>query len=58
MKTLEELKQELGGAEAAWEAADAAWEAADDAYDAAREALFAAQNAYNKKLKEAEDEDT
>ena len=51
MKTLEELKQELGGAEAAYDAAD-------DAYFAAREALFAAQNAYNKKLKELEGEDT
>ena len=50
MKTLEELKQEMGPAWADWwdavraAARDAAWEAARDAY--------------NKKLREIESEDT
>ena len=35
MKTLEELKQEMDTAWAAWDDADAAWEAADAAFDAA-----------------------
>jgi len=63
VKTLEELKQELDDARAAWTAADdaanAAWTAAAwDAANAAWDAWDAAWYAYNKKLKEIENEDT
>ena len=53
MKTLEELKQEMDAAWADW------WYAAtwDAAWDAAYAAWGAAYAAYNKRLKELEDED-
>ena len=63
MKTLEELKQEMDIALAAWDAARAvaaardawgAWYDADDAWDA----YAVACAAYNKKLREVESEDT
>ena len=54
MKTLEELKQEMDIARAAWDA----WGADDDAaWDAAWGAYLVAQDAYDKKLKEMADED-
>jgi len=79
VKTLEELKQEMDIALAAYATADdaeditwRAWDAADDVYnagwaawdDAARDAATArttwrnARDAYKKRLKELDDEDT
>ena len=60
MKTLEELKQEM---DAAWDARAAVYAAAargvaDNAYEAAYDAWCDAANAYHKKLRELDDEDT
>ena len=64
MKTLEELKQEMDMALAAWDAARAAYDAAADrvayAAAAARAAYVAYEDdwdAYHKRLKEVENED-
>ena len=51
MKTLEELKQEMGAALVAWNAYVAA-------YDAAYAAWCDAANAYKKRLEEMADENT
>ena len=55
MKTLEELKQEVDNAQAAWNVADDADAAADAA---AWDAYIDACAAYVKKLREVESEDT
>ena len=55
MKTLEELKQEM---DAAWADCEAAWDAYEAVWDAARDVYLTAWDAYDKKLREVESENT